>query len=281
MLSDQPQDDPGNSGSTADARASVRGFTSDEAQLPPTSFVLEARTEPSADPVHVISMIPGIRDLGIWIDQLDFHSRRNALRIGAEPVALGRINSLRFLSRLGARTRELETLAQLLKIRLLHPTARHSIIAHSYGTEMLGRVIHRIPLDYTAIFLCGAVVPGRAADHLLGKTGILINDCSQRDVWPLVAESLNPWFYQATGTNGFRAVGVRNRFHDCGHGGYLSPEHFERYIVPVLVRRAEVHGQNPRSTWTSHLPTYAHRVLWVLFTVLIAWAVWMAWRRYR
>jgi hypothetical protein len=280
MPSDQPPNHSGSSGGITSAPASARDFIGDETALRPADFVLDAQAEPSADPVHVISMIPGIRDLGIWIDQLDFHSRRNALRIGAEPVALGRINSIRFLSRLGSRTRELETLAQLLKIRLLYPAAKHSIIAHSYGTEMLARIIHRIPLRYTAIFLCGAVVPSRAADHLLGKTGLLINDCSQRDIWPLIAESLNPRYYQATGTHGFRAIGVRNRFHDYGHGGYLSPEHFERYIVPVLVREAEVDSQSPRSTWTSHLPVYAHRVLWVLITSLLAWVIWTIWRRY-
>jgi hypothetical protein len=171
----------------------------------------------------------------------------------------------------------LQVLAHLLRIRLLYPDATHSILAHSYGTEMLGRIIHRVPSRYAAIFLCGAVARRQAAEHLLNKTGKLINDCSLRDIWPLVAETLNPGSYEATGTHGMRAPGVHNRFHSCGHGGYLSTGHFEKYIVPVLFRRATVNPQEPQSTWTYHLPPYVRRGLLI---VLIVVAAYLLWHRY-
>ena len=142
----------------------MHGFASDTAQ-PLTDFVLIAETEPSQEPVHVISLIPGIRDIGIWTNNLDFYSKENGLRIAAFQVDLGRVNTLCFLLRIGARKREREALIQLLRARILYPAAKHSILAHSYGTEMLGKIIHRIPLSYTSIFTCGAVVPSKFAER--------------------------------------------------------------------------------------------------------------------
>ncbi len=204
-------------GEQAPQAESLHGFTSDIAQ-PLTDFVLSADVKLSDKPAHVISMIPGIRDIGMWTNNLDYYSDENDLRIAALQVDLGRISSLFFLLRIGARRRERETLIQLLRNQLLYPNAQHSILAHSYGTEMLGRIIHRIPANYAAIFTCGAVVPSAFSEQFLNKTQTMTNDCSLRDRWPLVAECLNPFCYQATGTHGMRVGGIRNRFHHYGHG---------------------------------------------------------------
>src|SRR4051812_35630219 len=99
------------------------GFIKEERQLALTDFVQHAETEPSENPVHVISMIPGIRDLGVWIDKIDYYSRKNGLRIKAAPVYAGRTNTIKFIMRLGARHRDLEILCSLLSIRLLYPNA--------------------------------------------------------------------------------------------------------------------------------------------------------------
>ena len=252
-------------------------FVEAEKSLFPAALIENFEEEPSENPVHVISMIPGIRDVGVFVDRLEFYSRENALRIKAEPVKPSRVNSMLFLSRIGASRRELEVLADLLRIRLLYPDATHSILAHSYGTEMLGRIIHRIPTPYATIFLCGAVARQPAAEHFLNKTQKLVNDCSLRDNWPLVAETLNPCFYEATGTHGMRSPRVQNRFHDCSHSGYLSPEHFERYIVPVLLRKREIPSQPPCSTWKSHLPPYVRRGLGLLIVLLVLF-LYLLWR---
>jgi hypothetical protein len=250
------------------------GAGDDGAILPTSEFVVdEPGIELSARPSHVISMIPGIRDLGIWANQLDYISASNGLRVEAKAVVLHRVNTLRFLLRLGARQRESDVLEQLNRIKHLYPDATHSVLAHSYGTEMLSRVISRVHGDYAAIFLCGAVAKRDMAVHYLNKCGKkdnIINDCSSMDKWPVLAEIINRKSYEATGTYGFRVAHVKDRYFSCKHGGYLEWSHFEKYVMPVVLRNRYVFGEPPKVGISTNTIPYLRRFIIVLLIAALA-----------
>ena len=68
----------------------------------------------------------------------------------------------------------------------------------------------------------------------------VVNECGKSDIWPVLAQSAS-WGYGASGTHGFGAVLVKDRFHARGHGQYFEPEFVEKYWEP-FIRRGEYTG---------------------------------------
>src|SRR5207244_3865633 len=98
---------------------------------------------------------------------------------------------------------------ELRDLRASHPTARISVVAHSFGTYALVKALEEPDIRLNRVILCGCIVPEefRRARHeaQLGADSIL-NDCGTHDIWPVLAKSLT-WGYGATGTFGFGTVG--------------------------------------------------------------------------
>src|ERR1051326_1228611 len=119
------------------------GFTSDIANLVATPFVEQDDIDVGARPAHVITVLHGIRDPGIWALDLRYHSRKNGLGVHIEPISYGWLGSFLFLSRIGARTLERRVAKEAEEIFARHPQATHSLVAHSNGTKIAARIIGR------------------------------------------------------------------------------------------------------------------------------------------
>jgi hypothetical protein len=121
----------------------------------------------------------------------------------------------------------------------MHPEAKLSIIAHSFGTYVIGKILQKhFDLYIHRLILCGSVLPrdfpweqyqGRFDDTRA------INECGKADIWPVLAKSLS-WGYGASGTHGFGAVLVTDRYHSGGHGQYFASEFVEKYWAPLIQR---------------------------------------------
>lgn len=118
-----------------------------------------------------------------------------------------------------------------------HPNARISVIAHSFGTYIIGSILQQeFDIRIHRLILCGSVLPRNFAWEKvlrqLERNGV-INECGKRDIWPVMAQSLS-WGYGASGTHGFGAALVRDRFHDMTYSQYFSPEFVEKHWVPFI-----------------------------------------------
>lgn len=236
-------------------------FIFETVEIAPTDFVDHDEVELDDEPAHVITMLHGIRDNGIWALDLQYHSRKNGLKVVIQPVSYGWLGAFPFLLRIGATSIESRVLSEMKRILDRYPASTHSVLAHSNGTKIISRIARRLPKRYRHAFFCGSVCKRDDAPELSpSPNATVVNDCSPRDIWPIMAQIINPWHYEATGTYGFRRSGVEDRFFTVSHGGCLTAHHFEYFILPMILRNSLPFGEKPRSLIPYSIPTYARLI---------------------
>lgn len=193
----------------------------------------------------VIVLIHGIRDYALWQSQV-----RNELRASGFVVELtnyGRFDIFRFLIpvsffRRGA-ARKIER--QLKIIVTNNPGKKISIIAHSFGTLMLARILEDdFALKLDRIILCGSILPHDFPfEQFQGRyRAPILNEVGTKDVWPAMAESVT-WGYGSAGTFGFRRPLVEDRWHNhVGHGDFLTSKFCQKYWVPFIANGEIIGG---------------------------------------
>jgi hypothetical protein len=267
---------------------SINASTPPLVPSPPLSPSSGSLTAPSAagdvDGYQVVLLIHGIRTQADWGPMV-----RSKLEVPGQihviPIKYGYFDAFRFWFPFWTRNRPVEKVyvqirVALQKYRKTHPDAKLSIIAHSFGNYVVGELLKRdFELKIHRLLLCGSVLPqdfpwhqyqGRFDDDKV------INECGKADIWPVLAQSAS-WGYGASGTHGFGAVLVKDRFHAGGHGQYFEPEFVEKYWEP-FVRRGEYEGSEfekkmpPTPWWISILGIMPLRWLAVSPIILITWA---------
>lgn len=138
-------------------------------------------------------------------------------------------------------------LLRLIPVGMVHRKIRDSmrlhagegrqllILAHSFGTYAVAHILRDDPdIRPTRLLLCGSIVRERFRwDQLPNRPRGVLNEVGSRDIWPILAKSLS-WGYGATGTFGFQAPGIRDRYHDVGHSDYFKGDFPERFWVPWI-----------------------------------------------
>lgn len=207
---------------------------------------------PKTKAEHVILLIHGILTDAVWQEkvaaELNIIPKTEAL-----PIGYGIVELIMFWCPLLTRRFALKTIERKIRHAIsLHPGARISVIAHSFGTYAIFRLLsEKADLRFHRVILCGSIISDRYPwDHVQPRVAEpIINDCSTRDVWPAAAKSLT-WGYGASGTFGFKSPGIRDRYHDIDHGGFFSEEFVQKYWVPFIQS-----GNFVQSLWTSRRPT--------------------------
>ncbi|APW58787.1 hypothetical protein [Paludisphaera borealis] len=226
---------------------------------------------------HVVLLIHGIRTQADWGPMVR-SKLEIAGRIEVIPIKYGYFDVLRFWFPIWTRRRPVEHVKTQMRVALqrsrkTHPEAKLSIIAHSFGTYVIGEILQQgFDLKVHRLILCGCVLPEVYPWHQLqGRVnGEVVNECGKADIWPVLAKSLS-WGYGASGTHGFGAVLVNDRFHAGGHGQYFEPEFVEKYWEP-LIKRGEYQGTDfekkmpPTPWWVSVLGNLPLR--WVMIGLL-------------
>ena len=101
----------------------------------------------------------------------------------------------------------------------------------------------------------------------------IINECGIRDIWPVLAES-STWGYGASGTFGFGAPGVSDRFHQCGHSDYFTEEMVTKYWLPWFERAEMIrtgHDTSSPHYWSFLTVAKIKYVALFLILVLLGW----------
>jgi hypothetical protein len=187
--------------------------------------------------------------------------KKNA-NIEVIPIRYGFFDIFRFMFPFFTRRGPLKRIVrELIDIRTEYPTAKISIIAHSFGTYTLVRALELEPsIKLNRIIFCGSIVQAtfrksRYRGQLSGDP--ILNDCGTDDLLPILAQSAT-WGYDATGVFGFGTVGVKDRFSKLGHSEYFKESYVKDFWLPFIVDGVIVENefQSKREA-----PPYWHSVL--------------------
>jgi pimeloyl-ACP methyl ester carboxylesterase len=233
---------------------------------------------------HIILLIHGIRTQGVW-QELVAEELNVIPGIKALPIGYEFMDAIKFWFPLWTRDASIQkVLGKIRHAMSLHRQADVSVIAHSFGTYAIFRLMQReADLRFKRIILCGSVVshdaPWAYVQPRIQEE--IINDCGTRDIWPVAARAFS-WGYGATGTFGFKSPGVYDRFHDMGHGGFFNKEFIEKYWVPFMSEGVKVPSRwtttRPPSSWPLLLLSSSlFRFVLILIIVLCIWktSVWL------
>lgn len=163
----------------------------------------------------------------------------------------------------------------LREIHRKHPAATITVIAHSFGTYVISKILgandRYIKID--RLLFCGSVVPESYKwSKLMNVPSIVINDYGTKDVWPVIATVIS-WGYGPTGTFGFKRHEVKDRAHEIGHSGFFDVAWIRTFWVPFVasgqcVPSPQVSGQKPASYLLSVFPVLPIKSL---LAVVIVW----------
>lgn len=199
---------------------------------------------------HLVILVHGIRDIARW--QASISASLRAAGFEVEPTNYGRVNLLEFLLPISYfRNRAINTIwTQMQQAMQLHPRAKVSIIAHSFGTYVVAKILEKqfiLEGQIQKIIFCGSVVRYNFPFEQFKSRfqHPIVNEVGTADPWPALAESVTTSFGSA-GTFGFRRPGVRDRFHNgAGHGYFLTSEFCSKYWVGLLEGKPILEGDIP------------------------------------
>lgn len=191
----------------------------------------------NATPMHVLVCVHGIRDDGAWGSAIKI-----AVQSGFVPTDItvvsaryDRVSSAGFIVGYKHKKNCDDLLSQLSQIRQDFPESFISIICHSSGTKVIVDIAHRITFPIEWIFLCGSVCRASDADKLRLRRRGLVNDAGTEDWWPIIAESLRPSRFSATGVGGFNRHPVIDRWFRYRHGDGLTQKHVDEWVIPTII----------------------------------------------
>jgi small GTP-binding protein len=186
---------------------------------------------------HVVILVHGIRTTALWQDSI-----RKILESNGFVVQLtnyGFLDLFRFLFPWHFLTRSVvnEIEHQIRHVIKLNDNSRFSIIAHSFGTFVIAKILSgHTDLEFERIIFCGSVISDvfRIEDYSKNFKPPLINEVGTRDFWPVIAQTVT-FGYGSAGTCGFRRPGVHDRWHNGkSHSAFLDREFCRKYWAPFL-----------------------------------------------
>jgi pimeloyl-ACP methyl ester carboxylesterase len=197
----------------------------------------EAPPQPIKNPDHLVVLLHGIQTEAAWQELVANVLRRTGV-VEVVPIKYGYFDLLRFIGpgplRIGPIVR---VHRELRDIRKKYPNARLSVIAHSFGTYAICAILEDFgDLVLDRLILCGSVVKedfrwDRIREQVRHK---VVNECGATDIWPRLAAAASKG-YGASGTRGFGAWAVRDRFHPGSHSDYFTESFVSTYWVPYIL----------------------------------------------
>jgi hypothetical protein len=229
---------------------------------------------------HLVILVHGIRDIARWQNEVGRALESEGFIV--EHTSYGRLNLIAFLAPIDyfRKKAAARVWTDIQHARMLHPEADVSIIAHSFGTFVVTRILkEQFALELNRLLLCGSVVrydfPFEQIQNRF--TPPLVNDVGTADPWPAMAESLTTG-YGSAGTFGFNRPGVRDRYHNGkSHGYFLNGGFARTYWAPFLrdgtVVGGDVDAQVP-PLWVRLLQVF--KIKWLIAALLVVIAIWLA-----
>lgn len=200
---------------------------------------------------QVLILLHGIRTAAVWQESI----RQIFKDTGVEviPIGYGYFDVLRFLVP-GLREGPVQHVAsQIQSVKRDHPGASISVIAHSFGTYILSKLLYPDQgLRFKKIVLCGSIISTSYVwENVQGRPtrDFILNDVGTRDIWPVLAETFT-WGYGSSGTFGFKNHALNDRFHNLTHSDFFEESWVRKYWISFICE-----GVTQASSWDSGRPT--------------------------
>lgn len=211
-----------------------------------SEFTERAQLQSSAVRSHAVALLHGIRTAAGWRERIGDELEQGHPELTPVPIGYGFFDIVRFLLPITAlRRNAAETVWGKMEGLFKNPNIdRVSIVAHSFGTWIVGHLLATKDLRFHRVILCGAILDTNYNwDQATRKidqpnfqnapTVWVVNDCGTKDVWPIFAKFAT-WGYGASGRWGFQHGSVRDRFHAKAHSGFFESGFASKYWVPAL-----------------------------------------------
>ncbi len=231
---------------------------------------------------HLVILVHGIRDIARWQGEVGRALETEGLIV--EHTSYGRWNLVLFLLPFDfvRRIAMKRVWTDIQHARMLHPQAEVSIIAHSFGTFVVTRILKaEFALQLKRLILCGSIVRYDFPFEQIQNRFVppLINDVGTADPWPAIAEALTTG-YGSAGTFGFNRPGVEDRYHNGrGHGHFLNGAFATKYWAPFLKDGTVVPGDEPAKDpplWVRLISIF--KIKYLLLTLIVFVAAFFALR---
>jgi pimeloyl-ACP methyl ester carboxylesterase len=207
---------------------------------------VESLSEPSnlqRAPDHLVILVHGINTRALWMSEVKPALERAGFEVA--PTSFGQFGVVRFLLplRFGRKkainrvVTDIRTARESHLMRYGREPSEMSVIAHSFGTYVVSRILTDYPdFKWKRIIFCGSVV--REDYPLQNVTRLfrhpLLNEIGTKDFLPALAESAG-WGYGSVGSTGFNRPPVETRWHTgFRHSDFLTAEFCNRSWIPFL-----------------------------------------------
>lgn len=205
----------------------------------------------TAERLIVVALIHGIRTTAGWQEKA-----RAALQVEGKvkvvPIGYGYQDVVRFIG--PWRSSAIARVEQELRdLRRLHSDSDLVVMAHSFGTYIVSRILHQSPdIRIKRLLLCGSIIPSdyrwdQLPHEFTDKH--VVNEVGTRDFWPVFARVAS-FGYGGSGSFGFKTARVWDRFFDYGHSDFFTDDHLDKYWRPFILS-----GQVVESPWDLSRPT--------------------------
>jgi len=239
---------------------------------------------------HAVVLIHGIRTDARWIERIEHALKQGDHQLYPVADGYGYFDLIRFLLPLnGVRNAVVSKVKARIDylLRRQPEITKVSVIAHSFGTFLVGEMLRSDPtFRLHRLLLCGAILPidypwedhaeqiepFNDPNHVTRR---LINDCGWRDFWPVFAQSIT-WGYGSSGRFGFHTPLVRDRYHNLGHSGFFTEAFVNDFWLPALSdgRIADGPVERPSSAWWLQLLTVI-KLRYLMLLALFGLLVWL------
>lgn len=209
----------------------------------------------SQEPTDIVLLVHGIRDYALW--QQTVRAALEEAGLHVEATSYGRFSLIEFIVPIPFfRRRAISAIwNQIRVVRQNNPTARISVVAHSFGTFVIANImLKEFDARFHKVIFCGSVVPRSFPFERIQNRfePPILNEVGTRDIWPAIAESIT-FGYGSAGTFGFLRPLARDRWHNgARHGYFLRPEFAIDFWLPFLKLGTIVPGAiepEPTTTW--------------------------------
>lgn len=233
---------------------------------------------------QVVILIHGIRTNAAWQDRVEIELS-HVPNTDVYPIGYGRLDAVRFWCPVITRRKPIErVLREIRGIISNNPTANITVVAHSFGTYIISRILaSHSDIKINRLLLCGSIIPEDYGWDMIPKLpGVVLNDVGTDDIWPVAAEATS-WGFGTSGTFGFKKHCVKDRYHKLGHSDFFTIDHIRKFWLPFITI-----GQIVPSAWGAERPPIPPRLYYLsitpvktLFPIIIGSLGWLANIAYR
>jgi hypothetical protein len=184
----------------------------------------------------IVILIHGIRTRALW--QGEVKQKLEQAGLVAIPTNYNKFDVFRFLLPFERTKRSplRKVEAEVRSVQKKFPEGTIAILAHSFGTYVVGKLLSNPDNRFSKLAFCGSVIPiDFDFTSAEGRFSHVLNEVGCCDIWPVMASKIG-WGYGPTGSFGFnRGNFVQDRKHaKYGHSSFLNGTFCEDFWVPYF-----------------------------------------------